>query len=131
MLAHGTGSGGNKDYRSETSTLTSPARPKQGRTGGRSRRRIGVDAAATEEECCYETRFPRPARSGLLCLAEQPEHGQHPAVLPDRRLEPQLPEDLADVTLHRLEFQDSLLGDTLIRPTLRHQAKDVALPRSE
>ncbi len=69
--------------------------------------------------------------STLSLVAEHLEHRQDPPVLAGRRLEPELAEDLTDVALDRLELEDELVSDPLVRPTLRHEAQDLPLPRGE
>ena len=94
-------------------------------------RGAGDDIRAGTRERCRDSRVCTVVRRRWSFVAEHQEHRQNSPVLPDRRFKSKLAEDLANMTLDGLEFQDEVLGDPLVRPTLCHEAEDLPLPRGQ
>jgi hypothetical protein len=59
------------------------------------------------------------------------QRGQHPPVISRVRREAELGEDARDVTLHRRDRHDQLLGDEPVRPSLRDELENFELPRRQ
>jgi hypothetical protein len=55
------------------------------------------------------------------------KNGQHPAMILDRRLQPQLREDRPNVALDRLELERQPFSDRRIRTPFGHEAQDLPL----
>ena len=60
--------------------------------------------------------------------AEVRQHGKHASMVVRRRQELQLGEDVRDVGLDGLRREEQPVADRLVRPALRHQRQDLALP---